>query len=88
MGEAAVEEGRQAVNARDDVCPVAYDHNDDLDECAVCGWVAEEEGLPPTGPKDMTDMTGPQRISEAIRRLNGAYAPTRPILFAKEGRKP
>lgn len=64
-------------------CPIAYDHNDDLDECMVCGWTLESEVTPvkARGPKDMTNMTGPERIREAIDRLNGRYAPTRPILF-------
>lgn len=62
-------------------CPIAYDHTDDLDECMVCGWTLEAEGVPASGPRDMTNMTGPQKIQEAIDRLSGRYAPTRPILF-------
>ena len=65
-------------------CPVAYDHTDHLDECAVCGWGKPVEKAPASGPKDMTHMTGPQRIQEAIDRLSGAYAPTRRILFRCE----
>lgn len=64
-----------------DTCPIAYDHMDDLDVCAVCGWGASVEQAPSSGPKDMTNMTGPQRIQEAIDRVSGRYAPTRPMLF-------
>lgn len=62
-------------------CPIAYDHNDDLDQCMVCGWTLEVERPFVGGPKDMTALTGPQRIQEAIDRLSGRYAPTCPILF-------
>lgn len=64
-----------------DTCPISYDHTDDIDECAVCGWGEPVEKAPASGPKDMTNMTGPQRIQETIDRLSGRYAPTRPILF-------
>lgn len=30
-------------------CPIAYDHTDDLDECAVCGWTGTEPPAPPSG---------------------------------------
>jgi len=74
-----------AVEAAED-CPVAYDHNDDLDECRACGWTLEVEKIPTSGPRDMTNMTGPQKIQEAIDRLSGRYAPTRPILFRSGGK--
>lgn len=64
-----------------EACPIAFDHTDDLDECKVCGWTLEAHKPFVSGPKDMTNMTGPHRIQEAIDRLNGRYAPTRPILF-------
>lgn len=72
---------RRETNVAKLICPVAYDHTEDLDECQVCGWGAPVEKPPAHGPKDMTTMTGPERIREAIDRLNGRYAPTRPILF-------
>ena len=62
-------------------CPIAYDHTDDLDQCMVCGWTIEVDEPPASGPRDMTNMTGPQKIQEAIDRLSGRYAPTRPVLF-------
>lgn len=62
-------------------CPIAYDHTDAIDECRVCGWGAHEAAVPASGPRDMSTMTGPERIREAIKRLNGGYAPTRPIMF-------
>ena len=66
-------------------CPVAYDHSDDLDECRVCGWGAPVEKQPAHGPKDMSALTGPEKIREAIARLSGAYAPTHRITFRCEG---
>lgn len=49
-----------------DICPVDYDHNDDLDECMVCGWTLEAERKPTTRPEDM---------------LSGAYAPNQRVTF-------
>ena len=60
-------------------CPIAYDHTDDLDECAVCGWSLESEIPEPRRPRDMSALTGPERIQEAIDRLGGAYAPQYPV---------
>ena len=74
-----------------DTCPIAYDHTDDIDECAVCGWGAPTVKPLPSSPRDMLNMTGPERIQEAIDRLSGAYAPTRRITicgpdpYRKEG---
>jgi hypothetical protein len=57
-----------------EVCPIAYDHTDDLDECAVCGWRMDERPEP-RRPRDLATLTGLERIQEAIDRLGGAYAP-------------
>jgi hypothetical protein len=65
-------------------CPIAYDHTDDLEECQVCGWRLEDEYKrpEPRRQRDMSTLTGPERIQEAINRLNGTYAPyTMPITF-------
>jgi hypothetical protein len=35
-------------------CPIAYDHTDDLDECAVCGWTGAE----PKAPRSGQDVEG------------------------------
>jgi hypothetical protein len=59
-------------------CPIAYDHTDDLDECMVCGWKLEAHPEP-RRPRDFATLTGPERIREAIDRLNGAYAPQMPV---------
>lgn len=64
-----------------DVCPIDYDHNDDLDECMVCGWTLDLDKPQASGPKDMSTLTGPERIQEAVDRLGGAYAPTQRITF-------
>lgn len=62
-------------------CPIAYDHTDDLDECAVCGWGEPVQKAPASGPRDMATLSGPERIQEAIARLSGAYAPTRRVVI-------
>jgi hypothetical protein len=31
-------------------CPIAYDHDDDLGYCNVCGWTVEEETPPHQSP--------------------------------------
>jgi len=59
-------------------CPIDYDHTDDLEECAVCGWRLPKRPEP-RGPRDMATLTGPERIQEAIDRLSGAYAPQRMV---------
>lgn len=68
-----------------ELCPVAYDHNDDLDECMVCGWGEPVKRPPAHGPKDISTLTGAEKIREAIARLNGAYAPTERITFHCKG---
>lgn len=60
-------------------CPIAYDHTDDLDECAVCGWGEPVEKPLARSPRDLSTLNGPEKIHEAIDRLGGAYAPTRRI---------
>lgn len=70
----------EAAGAAEEVCPIAYDHVDNLEECAVCGWRIEER--PKTrGPRDIAPLNGPERIQEAIDRLSGAYAPQHRIMF-------
>ena len=59
-------------------CPVAYDHTDNLDECFVCGWT---EFLEPANEQESKPLTGPERIREAIKILNGGYAPRNPALI-------
>lgn len=59
-------------------CPIAYDHTEDLEKCMVCGWteateVHKDQPLPP--------KTGLERIQEAIKILNGGYAPKNPVLI-------
>jgi hypothetical protein len=64
-------------------CPIEYDHTDDMDECMVCGWRLEDECKhpEPRRPRDISALTGPERIREAIDRLNGSYAPQSRIVI-------
>lgn len=43
-------------------CPIAYDHTDDLDECAVCGWGRPE----PPPPRSGQDVEGWIKALNAI----------------------
>lgn len=61
-----------------EVCPVGYDHTEDLDECMVCGWTGIPESQPAT---DSKPVTGQERIREAIKILNGGYAPKNRIVI-------
>lgn len=45
-----------------DRCPIAYDHNDDRDECAVCGWTGIPAALTPSGQ----DVEGWIRVFNAV----------------------
>lgn len=64
-------------------CPIAYDHDEDGDGCGVCGWSPESARPQILHPDDMPTATGPDRVSQAIARDKGGWAPKDRVLFAR-----
>lgn len=62
-------------------CPIAYDHNDDLEECAVCGWTVASELAARRVPSEA------ELVREDFYRRNpwlrppGSFAPSRPVVL-------
>lgn len=50
-------------------CPVAYDHDDDLDVCAVCGWT----GTPEPAPQAAVDVAARVAVLNRACDCGAAY---------------